>query len=171
MKDFSLISVRVLVKTQNGIPRKFNTKTKKNIKMKKASLKTIAEKMKDLDFCMMTTTDGRQVVHSRPMSNNGKVEYDGDSWFFTFEDSNKVRQIEKDDKVSLVYQTDDMLFIECYGTASITKDKGTLEDKWVDGLEQWFPEGIETPGICLIKVTSKRVTFWHKEEEGEYVSS
>lgn len=138
--------------------------------MKKALLQTIAEKMKDLDFCMMVTQDGRQVPHSRPMSNNGKVEYDGDSWFFTFEDSNKVDQIKKDNKVSLVYQTDDMLFIACYGTAAVVKDKETLKEKWVDGLEQWFPEGIETPGICLLKVSAKRVTFWHKDEEGEYVA-
>lgn len=119
---------------------------------------------------MMVTQDGRQVPHSRPMSNNGKVEYDGDSWFFTFEDSNKVDQIKKDNKVSLVYQTDDMLFIECYGTATVVKDKETLQEKWVDGLEQWFPEGIDTPGICLLKVSAKRVTFWHKDEEGEYVA-
>lgn len=139
--------------------------------MKKASLKTIAEKMKNLDFCMMITQDGRQVSHSRPMSNNGKVEYDGDSWFFTFEDSNKVRHIEKDNKVNLIYQTDDMLFIGCYGTATIVTDKKVLQEKWVDNLKEWFSDGIETPGICLIKVTSKRVSFWHKEQEGEYISS
>lgn len=139
--------------------------------MKKTSLKTIAEKMKNLDFCMMTTTDGRGVSHSRPMSNNGKVDYDGDSWFFSFEDTNKVHQIEKDHKVNLVYQTNDILFIECYGTATIINDKNILKEKWVDNLQQWFPEGIETSGICLIKVTAKRVTFWHKEEEGEYISS
>lgn len=136
--------------------------------MKKASIKTIAEKMKNLDFCMMITQDGRDVSHSRPMSNNGKVEYDGDSWFFTFEDSKKVRHIEKDHKVNLIYQTDDMLFIECYGTATIIKDKEILNEKWIDNLKQWFPDGTETPGICLLKITSKRVSFWHKEDEGEY---
>ncbi len=139
--------------------------------MKKASLKTIAEKMKDLDFCMMTTQDGRQVSHSRPMSNNGKVDYDGDSWFFTYEDSNKVQQIKNDHKVSLIYQGEDMLFIECYGNATVITDKEILKEKWIDSLQQWFPEGIETKGICLLKVTAKRVTFWHKEEEGEYKPS
>lgn len=138
--------------------------------MKKASLETIAEKMKDLDFCMMVTIDEKQVMHSRPMSNNGKVEYDGDSWFFTYEDSNKVKQIKNDSTVSLIYQTDDMLFIDCCGTASVVTDKETLKDKWVDGLDQWFPEGIDTPGICLLKVSAERVTFWHKEQEGEYTA-
>ncbi len=136
--------------------------------MKKASLKTLAEKMKDLDFCMMITQDGRGTFHSRPMSNNGKVEYDGNSWFFTFEGSNKVKQIETHPHVSLIYQNDDMLFIECYGDASIIRQKSIMQDKWVDELSMWFPEGLETPGICMVKVTASRVQFWHKEEEGEY---
>lgn len=138
--------------------------------MKKASLKTIAEKMKNLDFCMMVTQDGKQISHSRPMSNNGKVEYGGDSWFFTYEDSHKVDQIKMNHHVNLIYQTDDMLFIECTGKGEIIKDREVLKEKWIDGLEQWFPEGIDTPGICLIKVSAKQVRFWHKEEEGEYNS-
>jgi general stress protein 26 len=124
--------------------------------------------MKHLDFCMMITQDGRNGYHSRPMSNNGKVEYDGNSWFFTYEESNKVRQIEADPKVSLIYQTDKMLFIECYGQASIVRQKSIMQEKWVDELSQWFPKGLETPGICLIKVMATRVQFWDKEEEGEY---
>ena len=139
--------------------------------MKKASIKTLAEKMKNLDFCMMITQDGRGSLHSRPMSNNRKVEYDGNSWFFTNEDTHKVRQIEADPKVSLIYQTDDMLFIECYGHASIIRQKSILQEKWIDELSRWFPEGVETPGLCMVKVTATRVQFWHKEEEGEYKAS
>ncbi|KQR93332.1 hypothetical protein ASG01_09040 [Chryseobacterium sp. Leaf180] len=136
--------------------------------MRKASIETIAEKMKNLDFCMMTTLDENRNFQSRPMSNNGKVDYDGDSWFFTYEDSNKVKQIKSNAHVDLIYQTDDMLYIECSGTASVVKDKQVLEEKWVSGLDQWFPEGVDTPGICLLKVTADRVVFWHKDEEGEY---
>ena len=139
--------------------------------MKTASLGTLAKKMKNLDFCMMVTQDGRHGYHSRPMSNNGKVEYDGNSWFFTYEDSNKVRQITNDPKVSLIYQTDDMLFIECYGRASIIHQKNMLAEKWIDELKMWFPQGIDTPGICLIKVTANRIQFWDKEGEGEYRAS
>ena len=138
--------------------------------MKKASLKTVAEKMKNLDFCMMVTQDGKNISYSRPMSNNGEVEYDGDSWFFTYDDSNKVKHIEKNNHVNLLYQTDDMLFIECSGKGEIITEKETIAEKWIDSLEQWFPKGIETPGICLIKVSADKVRFWHKEEEGEYTS-
>ncbi|MEO7121441.1 MAG: pyridoxamine 5'-phosphate oxidase family protein [Ginsengibacter sp.] len=138
--------------------------------MKKASLKIIAEKMKNLDLCMMVTQDGRGTLHARPMSNNGKVEFDGDSWFFTYEESNKVKHLKTDHKVSLIFQTKEMVFIECYGTGSIIKQKSILEDKWIDELSRWFPKGLDTPGICLIKVTASRIQFWDKEEEGEYKS-
>lgn len=102
------------------------------------------------------------------MSNNKQVEYDGDSYFFSFMDTNKVRQIQQDAKVSLIFQTDDMLFMECYGSASILTQKSIMEEKWVEGLERWFPEGLETPGLCLIKVKGRRISFWHKEDEGTY---
>ncbi|HET6224926.1 MAG TPA: pyridoxamine 5'-phosphate oxidase family protein [Bacteroidia bacterium] len=138
--------------------------------MKKASLKTIAEKMKNLDLCMLVTQDGHHAYHARPMSNNGKVEYDGNSWFFTLKDSAKVKHIENNHKVSLIFQSKDNLFIECYGNAKIIDDKKTMEDKWVDSIKQWMPKGLETPGICLLKVEAKRIHFWHKEEEAEYQS-
>ena len=43
-----------------------------------------------------------------------------------------------------------------------------LEEKWVKGLEMWFPEGIDTEGICLIKVAAHRIQFWGKNGDGEY---
>lgn len=45
-----------------------------------------------------------------------------------------------------------------------------MEEKWVDGLERWFSKGLDTPGICLIKVTASKVQFWDKQEEGEYTA-
>jgi general stress protein 26 len=136
--------------------------------MKKASLKAIAKKMKALDLCMLVTQDGRGSLHSRPMSNNGKVEYDGDSWFFTYEDTHKVKQIEADPKVSLIFQTPKDLFIECYGYASIIRQRSMMEERWMDELSMWFPQGLDTPGICMLKVSASRVRFWQNEESGEY---
>lgn len=138
--------------------------------MKKVSLKKIADKMKNLDICMMVTQDGRNIYHSRPMSNNGKVEYDGNSYFFTYLKSSKVKHISANPKVSLLFQNDKHLFIECYGAAKVIIDKKTMKDKWVNELDRWFPKGLDTPGICLLKVEAKRIHFWDREEEAEYKS-
>jgi general stress protein 26 len=48
--------------------------------------------MAGIDFTMLQTHAGGQIA-GRPMSNNGDVDYDGDSWFFTMEDTDMVREI------------------------------------------------------------------------------
>ncbi|MBP2434034.1 general stress protein 26 [Bradyrhizobium elkanii] len=33
--------------------------------------------------------------------------------------------------------------------------------------DKWFANGVDTPGIVLIKVKAKRATYWKGSEEGE----
>ena len=62
----------------------------------------IAELLKDIDICMFVTrADG--TMRGRPMSNNGKVEYDGDSWFVSYRETPKIEEIEADPRVELAY--------------------------------------------------------------------
>lgn len=134
------------------------------------NLAAVAKKMARLDLCMMQTRDGRGTLHSRPMSNNGEVEYDGNTWFFTYEGSAKVRQIRKNSKTTLIYQTAEALFVEICGRSKIITDKEKMRELWFDELNRWFPEGLETPGICLIQVIAERVHLWDKDEEGVMVA-
>ena len=130
------------------------------------NIKMVAEKMKQLDFCQMITVDGRGTHHSRPMSNNRNVEFDGTTYFFSFGDSGKVRQLEQNPLVSLTFQTEDMLFIHLYGKVSIIKQRGRMEEFWDKSLDRWFPQGLDTPDVVMLKVNCTKVAFWHKEEEG-----
>lgn len=49
------------------------------------TLSDLAKKMAGIDFAMLFTTTENGALAGRPMSNNGDVEYDGDSFYFTFE--------------------------------------------------------------------------------------
>jgi general stress protein 26 len=53
------------------------------------------------------------------------------------------------------------------GTASIIKDQELLKARWVSGLERWFPEGTQTQGLVLIKVSASSVYYWDGEENGQ----
>ena len=130
-------------------------------------IKHVAEAMKEIDFCMMTTVDGNGTMHGRPMSNNTEVEFDGDTYFFTYHDTKKVRDLETTPRVSLAYASPDMTFIHLYGDAAILEDKELMEKHWNKGLMQWFPEGIETEGIRILRVTCDYVRYWTKDGEGE----
>ena len=134
---------------------------------KEITLKEVSEKMRKLDICMLTTKTQGGLVTSRPMSNNGEVEYDGNSWFFTFEQSRTVKDIGENPEVNLNFNGPKDLYISLTGKAKLVKDKAQLKEHWLDELKQWFPDGIETPGIRLIHVKADRIKFWQKEEEGE----
>ena len=70
------------------------------------SLSDLSDKMREIDIAMlMTRTDGGAIA-GRPMSNNGDVEYDGDSYYFTMSDARMVADIEADPTVSLAFQAE-----------------------------------------------------------------
>ncbi|KTT38877.1 pyridoxamine 5'-phosphate oxidase [Pseudomonas oryzihabitans] len=135
------------------------------------TLHDLSKAMRDLDFCMLTTGSGR--LTSRPMSNNGDVEYDGDSWFYAYEDSAKIRDIEQDPAVGLTFTEGKSLlgkpglFVAIEGRAELIRDKAQFEAHWTKSLELWFPQGTATPGMILIKVHAERIRYWDGEEQGE----
>ncbi|MCQ4629095.1 pyridoxamine 5'-phosphate oxidase family protein [Shinella lacus] len=140
--------------------------------MSSTTLPDIARKLKKIDFCMMSTHGASGAITNRPMSNNGDVDYDGDSWFFSFEDTNKVTDIARDPQVSLSFTEPPSLlgkpgmFISIEGEARIIRDKAEVERHWVPDLERWFAQGAETPGLVLINVRGTRVQYWDGEENG-----
>ena len=52
-------------------------------------------------FAMLSTRTAGGAIAARPMSNNRQVEYDGDNYFFTCEDTGTVRDIGSDPNVGL----------------------------------------------------------------------
>jgi general stress protein 26 len=122
---------------------------------------------------MLTTVTEGGKLSSRPMSNNRDVDYDGDSWFFAYNDARFIQDIGANEQVGLTFAGEKSLlgkpgiFIGIEGTASLTRDRLALEEHWVDDMERWFPQGIETPGIVLLKVRASRVHYWDGEEDGE----
>jgi general stress protein 26 len=128
----------------------------------------VSEAMKKVDFCMMTTLGTQRGMHTRPMSNNKNVEWDGDTWFFSAADSSLVQEITDNPKVNLSYsQPKDILFITLSGDGEIVTDVDKKKELWDDELKTWFPEGPESEGVVLIKVMSKSAHYWSKEGEGE----
>ncbi len=131
------------------------------------SLTAIKRHMRELDICMMVTESKEGALSSRPMSNNKDVKYNGDLYFFTYERSQKIKDIENTAQVNLNFEGKDMLYISIAGKAKLIRNKTSFEQHWVDGLEQWFKQGIDTPGMVLIQVKGMRLRYWQKEKEGE----
>ena len=141
--------------------------------MSKLSLKELAKKMRDIDFTILLThTDGGEIA-GRPMSNNGDVEYDGDSYFFAWERSRLVDDIKRDAKVGMALQGSKSLLgkpplmVHVEGDAELIRDKEVFESHWNSDMDRWFKEGVDTPGVVMIKVNATRIHYWDGEDEGE----
>ena len=126
--------------------------------------------MKQFEFCMMQIVGGHGSPCCRQMSNNGDVEYDGSSWFYTFEQSDKINQIETNPSVSLIFLIENMLFIHLYGIAKIIKQKSILTQRWQQNLKGWFANAVEKSGIVLLKIEAKNININTKmiRENGGY---
>ena len=139
------------------------------------TLSDIAEMMRDIDFAMLSTHSDGGTIAARPMSNNRDVDYDGDNWFFSLEDTRLVDDIRANPKVSLGFQGKAGLlglkpvFVSIEGSAELIQDKSQFEKHWNKDLERWFKQGVDTPGLTLIKVHGQRAHYWDGEDQGDLV--
>ena len=140
------------------------------------SLAEISEAMRDIDFCTLSTHTAGGSIGARPMSNNRNVDFEGDSWFFTYENRQMVTDIEGDPNVGVTYLGSAGLkgilgapgaYFHVVGTAEVIRDKAAFADHWDKSLDRWFPQGPDTPGTVMIQVTAQRVHYWDGEEDGE----
>jgi general stress protein 26 len=128
-------------------------------------LRKLRQIVKAVDICMLTTVDERGGMHSRPMSNNREVEFDGDLWFFTYGSSHKVDEVGRMPKVNASFaDIDGQQYASLTGRAEIVRDRAKIEELWQPHLRAWFPEGVETPDIALLKVTAERAEYWDSSQ-------
>ncbi|MFF5178367.1 pyridoxamine 5'-phosphate oxidase family protein [Micromonospora sp. NPDC000316] len=120
----------------------------------------VTELVRDARICMLTTIalDGRQV--SRPMGLQ-EAEFDGDLWFFASTDSAKVRQIRVNPEVNVAFSDQKRsAWVSVSGTATEGFDRARAEQLWNPVLKVWFPDGLDTPGLTLIKVHASSAEYW-----------
>ena len=122
--------------------------------------RSVGDAMAKIDICMMQTV-GEHGVNTRPMSNNGEVQYDGDNWFFARRDSTKVGEILADDRVHLTFADNEGAnFISVWGSGEIVDDVDLKKKLWQKSLEGWFENGPEDPEVTLIKVSANKIQTW-----------
>ncbi|MET8906964.1 pyridoxamine 5'-phosphate oxidase family protein [Micromonospora sp. NPDC004551] len=120
----------------------------------------VTELIRDARICLLTTTavDGRLV--SRPMGLQ-EAEFDGDLWFFAYADSAKIRQIRVNPQVNVGFSDQrHHAWVSVAGTAVEQWDRARAERLWNPLLRTWFPDGLDTPGVTLLRVHAGSAEYW-----------
>ncbi|BAL86677.1 putative pyridoxamine 5'-phosphate oxidase-related protein [Actinoplanes missouriensis 431] len=124
----------------------------------------------DARICMVTTMteDGRHV--SRPMALQ-EVEFDGDLWFFTYSDSDLVEQIGRHPQVNVAFSDPKQQnWISIAGAASQVENRAKAEELWSAPLKAWFPDGLDTPNLTLVKVSADTAEYWEAAHSSKVIT-
>jgi len=130
----------------------------------------LVELIKDARICMLTTMteDGRLV--SRPMAVQD-VEFDGDLWFFEYADSDKARQVRHSSEVNVAFSdSKQQAWVSVSGTAEQVIDRARAEELWNPMLKAWFPDGLDTPGLAMLKVHATSAEYWESPTSSRIVT-
>jgi general stress protein 26 len=130
----------------------------------------VRELVKDARIGMLTTmtTDGRHV--SRPMALQD-VEFDGDLWFFAYADSDLARQIAVHPQVNVAFSdAKQHSWTSMSGAAQVVHDDAKARELWSPLYKAWFPDGLETPGLALIKVHAESAEYWEAAHSSRVIT-
>jgi general stress protein 26 len=116
----------------------------------------------DVNICMfITSPDDDQ--SSRPMATI-QVDDDGTLWFYTHKSSGKTAQIENDHDVHLVYSHPGKnSYMDVWGKGNVVEDRRKIEELWNPIVKAWFPDGVDDPDLCLLKVSPYAAYYWDTE--------
>lgn len=120
----------------------------------------VADLVSRAKVAMLTTMtqEGKHV--SRPMGLQ-EAEFDGNLWFFAYDDSAKATRIRVTPEVDVSFSdTENHSWTSIAGRAHIVHDRQKAEQLWSSTLNAWFPDGLETPGLTLIKIEADTAEYW-----------
>jgi general stress protein 26 len=130
----------------------------------------VKQMVKDARICMLATmtADGKHV--SRPMALQ-EVEFDGDLWFFTYSDADLVAEIGLHPQVNVAFSDQKQNnWISISGTATRTDDPDKARELWNPALKAWFPDGLDTPTLTLVKVHAESAEYWAAAHSSKVVT-
>ncbi len=122
------------------------------------AVKKVGELIKDIRTAMLTTVEPDGSLVSRPMAVQ-EVEFDGDLWFATDADSHKISEIGATTKVNVSFSSS-AAWVSVSGNAQVLDDRAKAKELWNPALEAWFPDGPESPGLRLLKVSADSAEYW-----------
>ena len=123
-------------------------------------IKKLGGMIKDIKFAMLTTVCPDGTLRSRPMATQ-ETEFDGELWFFTYANSEKVQEVEDEEHVNVSYADPaSNAYVSVSGRAFITLDREKAKQLWRPVLRAWFPKGLDDPNLALMRIEVDQAEYW-----------
>lgn len=120
----------------------------------------IQELVKDTNIAMLCTNLTEMPISTCPMATQ-TVDDTGEIWFFSGKNSEHNHDIEKDQRVQLIYANPgSSSYLSLYGTAEIMHDKAKIDELWSGYAKVWFQDGKDDPNLTLIRFVPEDGYYW-----------
>jgi general stress protein 26 len=118
----------------------------------------VTEIINDSKIGMLTTINEEGALVSRPLAVQ-EVRDDGDMWFFTGLGTSQVAHVRADSRVNVAFGKNTE-WVSVAGRAEVVTDRAMIHELWNQAVEAWFPDGPDTPEVCLLRVDSDSAEYW-----------
>ncbi len=117
----------------------------------------LCELIQDMHLAMLTTINEDGSLVSRPMAPL-EMASDGSIWFFTDLETAKVKQLKV---LNLSFSDADKgTYVSISGRGEIHTNRELINRLWTPMAKPWFPDGPESPNLCLIKIVPEVAEYW-----------
>jgi len=124
------------------------------------SLEKLGKLIEGNDIAMLTTRIGDGRLLSRPLR---MQEFDGEGalWFITDRNSHKAEEIRLQPQVNASFASGEHnTYISIAGRASVIFDKARLSQLWSPAMVAFYPNGVDDPDLCLLRVQAESAEYW-----------
>ncbi|NKX51440.1 pyridoxamine 5'-phosphate oxidase family protein [Arthrobacter deserti] len=118
----------------------------------------VAKILKKADIAVLTTTNARNQLVSRPLALQA-ADFGGELWFFTHDPSPKADEIRANPQVNVSVHAGGG-YLSIAGTAEIVRDQQKIDQLWNKAVERWFENGRDDPAAALVRVDAHSAEYW-----------
>lgn len=119
------------------------------------------ELVRDIRIAMFTTADPNGRLYSRPMYLQEGLDDEGCLNFFADRHSAKIDELRSDAQVNCAFaKPGDQEYVSASGTATVSQDRALIRRKWSAAAKAWYPDGPDSPELCLIRVKVSDAQYW-----------
>ena len=124
---------------------------------KTEELVQLGKLIENMRVCMLTTLNEDYVMVAKPMSPQEMCE-EGAIWFLTDANSAKVQHLQL---MNLAFSNESQgTYVSISGHGEIIKDHARIESLWTVFARPWFPDGVDSSNLALLKFVPKVAEYW-----------
>lgn len=122
-------------------------------------MRTISDIIESATVGMLTTHNHAGGLCSRPMYTL-EADTNGNLWFFTSTSSHLISEVRNNHQVQITYSAGKEKFVSASGTAYEVFDRAHIMKLWSPMMKAWFPEGVDSADLVLLRVELQDVEYW-----------